>query len=165
MTVRLKGRTVLDDGRVVLDPGDLLHWALEGLPIGRHLGDDPESQRVGRELAAAGVEVGPITETWGPRASEGEIEAVRAMVWERCPDDDRYLGRLEQEWEWFVRSGNVAILPRLSEWLETAERTGVVVGTGRGSSCASLVLYLLGLHMVDPVEWDIPFSEYARTPS
>jgi DNA polymerase III alpha subunit len=35
-----------------------------------------------------------------------------------------------------------------------------VWGVGRGSSCASMVLYLIGLHAVDPIKYEIPMSEF-----
>ncbi len=38
--------------------------------------------------------------------------------------------------------------------------TGTIWGVGRGSSCASLVLYLIGLHKVDPIKFGIPMSEF-----
>ena len=55
-----------------------------------------------------------------------------------------------------------AMMPLLADWLERAADNGIVVGLGRGSSCASLVLHLLGLHAVDPVKYDIPFSEFTH---
>lgn len=33
-------------------------------------------------------------------------------------------------------------------------------GVGRGSSCASYLLYLIGLHCVDPIKYNIPFTEF-----
>lgn len=38
--------------------------------------------------------------------------------------------------------------------------TNTVWGVGRGSSCASYLLFLLGLHCVDPIKYNIPFSEF-----
>lgn len=35
-----------------------------------------------------------------------------------------------------------------------------VWGVGRGSSCASLVLHLIGVHEVDPVKYKIPLEEF-----
>lgn len=35
-----------------------------------------------------------------------------------------------------------------------------VWGVGRGSSCASLVLHLIGVHEVDPVKYNIPLTEF-----
>jgi DNA polymerase III alpha subunit len=45
---------------------------------------------------------------------------------------------------------------------EKFEQNNVVYGVGRGSACSSLVLYLIGIHMVDPVLHDIPIGEFLR---
>jgi DNA polymerase III alpha subunit len=39
---------------------------------------------------------------------------------------------------------------------------GVVWGVGRGSSCASLVMYLLRINKVDPVKYSIPPEEFFK---
>lgn len=36
----------------------------------------------------------------------------------------------------------------------------VVFGVGRGSSCASYLLYCIGIHQVDCLKYDIPASEF-----
>lgn len=36
----------------------------------------------------------------------------------------------------------------------------IVWGVGRGSACSSLLLFLLGVHCVDPVKFDIPYQEF-----
>ena len=35
-----------------------------------------------------------------------------------------------------------------------------MVGAGRGSSCAALNHYLMGITQLDPIEWDLPFFRY-----
>lgn len=40
------------------------------------------------------------------------------------------------------------------------DSAGVVRGVGRGSACASLALYLMGVHLVDPIKFDIPLVEF-----
>ena len=37
---------------------------------------------------------------------------------------------------------------------------GSMVGAGRGSSCAALNHYLMGITQLDPIEWDLPFFRY-----
>ena len=37
---------------------------------------------------------------------------------------------------------------------------GSTVGAGRGSACAALNHYLLGITQLDPIEWDLPFWRY-----
>jgi DNA polymerase III alpha subunit len=39
---------------------------------------------------------------------------------------------------------------------------GVLWGVGRGSSCASLIMYLLGINKVDPVKYNIPAEEFFK---
>jgi DNA polymerase III alpha subunit len=38
----------------------------------------------------------------------------------------------------------------------------IVWGVGRGSSCSSYLLYLLGLHEVDVVKYDVDISDFIR---
>lgn len=35
-----------------------------------------------------------------------------------------------------------------------------MVGAGRGSSCAALNHYLMGITQLDPIEWELPFFRY-----
>ena len=39
---------------------------------------------------------------------------------------------------------------------------GVIWGVGRGSSVASYVLYLIGIHKVDSMYYDLPINEFLR---
>lgn len=44
--------------------------------------------------------------------------------------------------------------------LDVFRKTNVVWGVGRGSSCASYILFLLGLHVVDCVRLGVPMIEF-----
>lgn len=44
--------------------------------------------------------------------------------------------------------------------VDTFKEAGIVWGVGRGSSCASYILFLLGLHLVDPIKFDISMDEF-----
>lgn len=44
--------------------------------------------------------------------------------------------------------------------VEQFNSNDMVWGVGRGSSCASLVLFLMGIHCVDPVKYDIDMQEF-----
>lgn len=44
--------------------------------------------------------------------------------------------------------------------LDTFREKDIVWGVGRGSSCASYVLFLLGLHSVDSIIYDVPMEEF-----
>lgn len=46
--------------------------------------------------------------------------------------------------------------------VDTFREKKIVWGTGRGSSCASYILYLIGLHQIDSVMYDLDISEFFR---
>lgn len=54
-------------------------------------------------------------------------------------------------------SNMIQTLMFVMDYLKKAE---IVYGVGRGSSCASLALYLIGVHCIDPVKYDISYHEF-----
>jgi len=44
--------------------------------------------------------------------------------------------------------------------LDTFRKTDIVWGVGRGSSCACYILFILGLHVVDCVKYEVPMNEF-----
>jgi Bacterial DNA polymerase III alpha NTPase domain len=44
--------------------------------------------------------------------------------------------------------------------LDTFRTKNIVWGVGRGSSCACYVLFVLGLHVVDCVRYEVPMNEF-----
>ena len=44
--------------------------------------------------------------------------------------------------------------------VDRLKETNTIWGVGRGSSCASLVLFLIDLHKVDPIKYNIPMEEF-----
>ncbi len=48
----------------------------------------------------------------------------------------------------------------LQHYIDMMWDCGSLVGAGRGSSCAGLNHYLLGVTQLDPIEWNLPFFRY-----
>ena len=48
----------------------------------------------------------------------------------------------------------------LQHYIDLIWECGSMVGAGRGSSCAALNHYLMGITQLDPIEWDLPFFRY-----
>ena len=48
----------------------------------------------------------------------------------------------------------------LKYYIDMMWDNGSLVGAGRGSSCAALNHYLLGITQLDPIEWKLPFFRY-----
>ncbi len=48
--------------------------------------------------------------------------------------------------------------------INTLQDKNIVWGVGRGSSVSSYVLYLIGVHDVDSVKYDLDFTDFLRAP-
>lgn len=73
---------------------------------------------------------------------------------------DAALDRIFAELAEIERRGMVQFIQTLIYILDVFRERGVVWGVGRGSSCASYVLFLIGLHSVDCIRYDIPLTEF-----
>jgi DNA polymerase III alpha subunit len=72
------------------------------------------------------------------------------------------LERVEAEREEFEKRGMFPLLHVLVYIRDELEKQGKVWGVGRGSSCALFTLYLLGIHSVNSLEYDLPLDEFFR---
>lgn len=90
------------------------------------------------------------------------LELKLSEYLQKHPDLDagRYSRRLKMELD-EIEDREIAILIKTFVYIiDKFKRTGVIWGVGRGSSCASLALFLIGLHRVDPVKFGIPMEEF-----
>ena len=81
-------------------------------------------------------------------------------------DNDKYWTELEEEARVKRVIGeklgtNMFKYPiTLKYYIDMMWECGSLVGAGRGSSCAALNHYLLGITQLDPIEWNLPFFRY-----
>lgn len=114
-----------------------------------------------------GVEIGAELEDIHPEEPNHDIEESnyielidRILQSNRMKDD--YVDRIEEELHFFSRTNNLLFLFRCMKLIDSFRADNIVWGVGRGSCCASLILYLLEVHDVDPVKFDIPFEELSK---
>ena len=80
-------------------------------------------------------------------------------------NDDMYIKRIKRrdhEYSLFVKYGLEDILKVVFFIVDTFRKENIVWGTGRGSSCSSYLFYLIGLHSVDVVRYEIPISDFFK---
>lgn len=68
--------------------------------------------------------------------------------------------RVATELEEFERRGLFDVLKAIIFVIRVFKENNQIWGVGRGSSCASYILFLLDLHEVDPIIWDIDLEEF-----
>jgi len=86
-----------------------------------------------------------------------DIEGFLVSV---CPKENYQ--RLMDELEAFKSRNMINLLRWLKYFVDTCEKDGVVWGVGRGSSVASYVLFLLGVHSVDSIKYNLDWQEFLR---
>ena len=75
---------------------------------------------------------------------------------------DAELQRVGQELLLYQERDLFDLLRYLKYFVDTMRKNGVVWGLGRGSSTASYVLYLLGVHRIDSLYYDLPIEEFLK---
>lgn len=87
---------------------------------------------------------------------------VESYVADRCPDNPESMRRVAQELAEY-RARNLYDVLRLMIYIvDTLRKNDVVWGVGRGSSVASYVLYLIGIHRIDSLKYELELDEFLR---
>lgn len=80
---------------------------------------------------------------------------------ERCNSDEE-LERCARELVVFEERNLLNLLKYLVYLVDCMKQNNVIWGVGRGSSVGSFVLYLIGIHRVDPLKYDLSFEDFMR---
>ena len=70
--------------------------------------------------------------------------------------------RTEAELGVYEKRGLFSLLRFLVYLVDTMKERNIVWGVGRGSSVASYVLFLIGIHKVDSVKYELDFNEFLK---
>jgi DNA polymerase III alpha subunit len=70
--------------------------------------------------------------------------------------------RVSEELEAFIAHGMMDLLYYLKYLVDTLEEKEILWGVGRGSSVASYVLYLIGVHKIDSLAYNLDWREFLR---
>jgi DNA polymerase III alpha subunit len=70
--------------------------------------------------------------------------------------------RIWQELDAFRDRGMEDLLRYMIYLVDFMRENGIVWGVGRGSSVASYVLYLIGVHRIDSIQYDLDWREFLR---
>jgi DNA polymerase III alpha subunit len=70
--------------------------------------------------------------------------------------------RVSQELELYIKHGMYDVLHVMKYIVDTLRANNIVWGVGRGSSVASYVLFLIGVHKIDSIKYSIPIEEFFK---
>jgi len=86
---------------------------------------------------------------------------IAKLVLDYCKTDSE-LQRVGDELIKFQERNMFPLLRYCKYLVDTMRKHNVVWGVGRGSSVASYVLYLLGIHKIDCIHYDISIDEFLK---
>ena len=78
------------------------------------------------------------------------------------PKEKQEVYRKQMEYEKYIieSTNNIDYLLVQYDTVNWAKRNGILVGCGRGSAAGSLLLYLLGITLIDPLRYDLIFERF-----
>ena len=88
---------------------------------------------------------------------------INVLEWllDKCQSDEEKL-QVQMEYDLFKKKQFVRVLQFLIYFVDTLRANNMVWGVGRGSSVASYVLYLIGVHRIDSIQYDLDWTEFLR---
>lgn len=85
---------------------------------------------------------------------------IEGYLVHNCPKQNYQ--RLIDELQEFRSRNMLNLLKWLKYFVDTCKNNNIVWGVGRGSSVASYVLFLLGVHKIDSVKYKLDWKEFLR---
>lgn len=83
----------------------------------------------------------------------------------KLSDEEKILriDRVKDELNIWEKNNLFGLLQTLMYVVDTLKINNIIWGTGRGSSCCSYILYLIGIHDVDSVYYNLDIKDFFRT--
>jgi DNA polymerase III alpha subunit len=100
------------------------------------------------------------TNNWFMPDTYKEMDIEKFVL--ECCTNDEYKQRVKLELQEFSKRNLTMLLKQSKYIVDTLRKHDIVWGVGRGSSVASLVLHILGIHRIDPIKYDIPLNEFFK---
>ena len=85
---------------------------------------------------------------------------IETFLLENSPESNH--PRITQEIELYKKHNMISMLKTMKYVVDTLRTNNVLWGVGRGSSVASYVLHIIGVHKIDSVKYNLPIEEFFK---
>jgi DNA polymerase III alpha subunit len=145
----------LDISKLYIDETDQYQKALAELGINLPIiNPEPKNHISIKEFDSSN------TKNWHMPARYETID-VEQWLLNKCNNDDEK-NRVIGEMMLFKQKGFVKVLQFLIYFVDTMRENNIVWGVGRGSSVSSFCLFLIGVHKINPLEYELDYHEFLR---
>ena len=88
---------------------------------------------------------------------------INVLQWllDKCQNDEEKM-RVQMEYDLFEKKKFIRVLQFLIYFVDTLRANNMVWGVGRGSSVASFCLFLIGVHKINPLLYNLDINEFLR---
>ena len=92
-----------------------------------------------------------------------EYKTMDILDWlyQQCPTPE-IRERVAEELRLFAKHDMIPMLKTMKYVVDTLRTNNIVWGVGRGSSVASYVLFMIGVHKIDSVKYKLPINEFFK---
>ena len=97
---------------------------------------------------------------WHMPESYYQINVLQWLL-DKCQNDEEKM-RVQLEYTLFEQKKFIRVLQFLIYFVDTLRENNIVWGVGRGSSVASFVLYLIGIHKINSIQYQLDWREFLR---
>jgi DNA polymerase III alpha subunit len=87
---------------------------------------------------------------------------IEEWIWSQTPPWDPQHTRVAEELAAFKERNMIDLLRWLKYFVDTSRANNIVWGVGRGSSVASYILFLIGVHKIDSLKYNLDWHEFLR---
>jgi DNA polymerase III alpha subunit len=169
--------SILDEMREIVTEDEFINLLYQHVSIKHGMADSAEWAT---EYSASCLEFGEIEPpTWDIADNQTPEEYIQSCVvdWnlpdkyaqfdilefvlDQCTSEEQ-VERIMIEWTEFEKRNMGIVLRFLKFFVDTMTGANLIWGVGRGSSTASYLLYLLGVHRIDALKYDLPLSDFLR---
>ena len=88
---------------------------------------------------------------------------INVLQWllDKCHNDEEKM-RVQMEYDLFEKKNFIRVLQFLIYFVDNLRANNIVWGVGRGSSVASFCLFLIGVHKINPMLYNLDVTEFLR---
>lgn len=101
----------------------------------------------------------PTTRDWFIPNEYKDMD-IEAFLVNQCPKEN--YERLIFEISLYKKYNMLDILKVMKYLVDTFRKNNIVWGVGRGSSVSSYCLYLIGIHKIDSIKYNLPISDFFK---
>ena len=157
-------------GRVICSENALMHLIMQGADLNKVYSEDIDSVRLFNHYHTDAINIADDitqedfdqvhTQTWFMPMNYQDMD-IQDYLLSKCSTDEQKQ-RVLSELNIYEQKTLIPVLKQLVYLIDQFRENKIVWGVGRGSSVSSYVLYLIGVHKVDSLKYNLNINDFLK---